>query len=96
MQEKECPICGDSYPADYFPGETGTCLFCLQKQRFSAFAESCGLSLYPDPSGERYVFRVDGQCEGKKSESIHLIDELWNALVRAKDGAAELLLPRRS
>ncbi len=61
------------------------CVWCSQKRKFSDFAESCGLKRYPDPTGERYVYNLDGSCDGKKGECTDLIDELWNALAASKD-----------
>ncbi len=60
--------------------------------RYAAFAKSCGLECFPDPTGERYICRTDGRIDGKKSECIDFMDELWNALVRAKGGGDDLLL----
>ena len=86
----KCSTCGDDYPEEYI--EDGVCRFCLGKKRFAAFAKECGLAVYPDPTGERYVYHLDGDCAGKKSECVHLIDDLWNALVRAKGESADLIL----
>ncbi len=91
--EKQCPSCGDSFPPEYFDGES--CRFCVKRKRFSDFARSCGLACYPDPDGERYVYHLDGDCAGKKSECIHLIDDLWNALVKAKGGPQTLMVDPR-
>ena len=61
-------------------------------QKFAAFAVEHGLERFPDPDGERYVYRTDLRCEGKKVECTDLIDELWNALVRSQ-GREELCVP---
>lgn len=85
---RKCPVCNGVYDDEDFT-EAGP---CDEKQRFGAFAISCGLTRYPDPSGERYVYKTDGTLAGKKIECIDLIDELWNALVKAKGGAPHLKL----
>jgi hypothetical protein len=87
-----CPLCREEY--DELP-QGGVCRWCEEKAAFSAFARSCGLTRFPDPSGERYVYDLNGRCEGKKGkkgENVRLIDELWNALVRAKGGGKDLLI----
>jgi hypothetical protein len=90
---KKCKTCGDRYEkADIAPD--GVCRFCAEKKAFAAFAGSCGLTRYPDPSGERYVYGLDGTCDGKKSECVAFMDELWNALVRARGGDEGLLLKK--
>lgn len=64
-----------------------------REELFAAFARDNGLSMYPDPTGERYLFPAEGAencC--KKNEHVELIDELWNALVKAKGGSEDLLL----
>jgi hypothetical protein len=71
---------------------SGSCWRCARAERFSAFAASCGLTRFPDPSGERYLYRLHGAIAGKKSEWVDFMDDLWNALVRAKGGADDLLL----
>lgn len=91
--EVECTQCEDTYPTAYMEGTV--CRFCKGKALFAEFAKSCGLELYPDPTGERYVYRLDGRCEGKKIECVELIDKLWNALVKAKGADANLLVPAR-
>ncbi len=68
----------------------GLCVSCVQKANFAAFAQACGLTCYPDPTGERYVYHLDGSCAGKKGECLHVINELWNALVAAKGAPAVL------
>ncbi len=91
MTMKKCRICHNEYDArDILPG--GLCIHCDRQRRFAAFARSCGLTRYPDPSGERYVYTVDGACAGKKSECIDFMDELWNALVEAKGKGGDLLI----
>lgn len=87
---KKCRVCKDEYESGAF--EKGVCVFCRKKKTFADFASDCGLTHHPDPSGERYVYRLDGACEGKKSECIGFMDELWNALVRARGGDESLLL----
>lgn len=62
-----------------------------QKQAFSAFAAEVGLTRFPDPRGERYVYNIDGRCAGKKVEETDLMDELWNALVLTK-GRRDLVI----
>jgi hypothetical protein len=82
----KCHICGDQYDqADITP--SGSCRWCARVERFSAFAASCGLTRFPDPSGERYLYRLNGDIAGKKSECLDFMDDLWNALVRAKGAA---------
>ena len=88
---KQCRVCGEEYDDAKIQAD-GACIFCAEREAFSAFAKSCGLEVYPDPTGERYVYRLDHVCDGKKSENNHLIDVFWNALVRAKGGADELLI----
>ncbi len=61
---------------------------------FRDFARSCGLTRFPEPDGERYVFTLAGDCAGKKSECLDFMDELWNALVRVRGGDESLLLDR--
>ena len=85
----KCSACGDEFEPDFVKG--GKCGFCRRREDFAAFARQCGLKRYPDPSGERYVYRLDGKCAGKKSENINFIDELWNALVRSNGGDDGLL-----
>ncbi len=65
-----------------------------ERQRFADFARSCGLTRFPRPDGERYVYYLGGDCAGKKSEQSDFMDELWDALVRAKGGDKSLLLGR--
>ena len=62
------------------------------QQKFADFAKECGLTEFPDPDGERYVYRTDLSLYGKKIECTELIDELWNALARAK-GRDDLCVP---
>lgn len=82
MSLQQCVKCGDKYSLDVM--KDSKCWHCRTEERFTAFARECGLECYPDPSGERYVYHLGGDCAGKKSECVHLIDDLWNALVRAK------------
>ena len=63
-----------------------------REQKFAAFAKECGLKHYPDPNGDRYLYRVDGEYGGKKSERLDFMDALWQALVKAKGGNDELLI----
>lgn len=64
--------------------ENGMCLGCRDLAKFAAFAAECGLTMFPTPDGERYLYDVDGECAGKKSEHSGYCDELWNALCRLK------------
>lgn len=90
----KCRICSDDYEApDIAPD--GSCRWCAEKDRYAAFARSCGLDTYPDPSGERYLYSVDGGGGGwKKSEDTDFMAELWNALVRARGGDEGLLIEK--
>lgn len=76
---KDCNVCGCECD------DNGECPVC-KKAEFAVFAKKMGLTRYPDPTGERYVYNLDGSCDGKKSECTDFIDELWNALARAKKG----------
>lgn len=87
----ECKTCFDEYEAGELV-ENGNCRRCDEKDQFSRFAAPVGLTRFPHPSGERYVYRVGGEFEGKKSECTDLIDELWNAIVRLGCGSPELLI----
>ena len=60
-------------------------------KQFALFAEENGLNKYPHPHGERYLFKTDGDCAGKKSENVEFIDDLWDALARAK-GRNDLII----
>jgi len=72
------------------------CKCCASKHKFAAFGESCGLTRFVDPDGERYVyFAADLTCAGKKVEVTDFMDELWNALATAK-GRSDLLVRRRT
>lgn len=84
-----CEKCGDQFESGQMCGSM--CRWCQENSRFAAFAASCGLTRYPDPSGERYVYRLDGSCDGKKGECTDFIDELWNALAEAKNETACLV-----
>ena len=88
---KACSVCHEQYE-DGQISDSGACYRCNELERFAAFAKRCGLARFPDPSGERYVYRLDGRIDGKKSEHVDLIDELWNALVRARGGDEDLLV----
>jgi hypothetical protein len=90
VKQKKCKVC--KYEYDREDVESGVCRGCAAKRRFGDFARSCGLARFPDPSGERYVYNADGSFAGKKGEETDLIDELWDALVRAKGGDPALLL----
>jgi hypothetical protein len=85
----QCSVCHEQ---EVEAGDKGICHWCAVKQQFAAFSKQCGLERYPDPTGERYIFRLDGRIDGKKSECIGFMDDLWNALVRAKGGDKGLLL----
>lgn len=55
-------------------------------ENYAKIAKSCGLTMYPDPGGERYVFFMDGKVAGKKSECCdEMIEELWNAVIRLRE-----------
>lgn len=92
MKPFVCKSCGDKYDAPQSPD--GVCERCRRKARFAAFAAACGLECYPDPAGERYLYDLDGGCAGKKGERVGFMDDLWDALVRAKGGDASLLIDR--
>ena len=87
----KCSACGGSFDKADFVID-GKCGFCRRQEAFAIFARQCGLRRYPDPTGERYVYRLDGRCVGKKSENVNFMDELWNALVRSGGGDDGLLL----
>ncbi len=79
----ECQECGDSIEKD--DGEL--CDRCHKDKKreegFKAFAIEEGLSHYPRPDGERYLYGVSGSmC--KKGEYTGFIDELWDVLVSAR------------
>lgn len=88
---KQCSICEEEWEDESIQKD-GVCIWCAEREAFAAFAKSCGLEFYPDPSGERYIYRLDHVCDGKKSENTACIDVLWNALVRAKGGGDELTI----
>lgn len=75
MRSEQCPKCDCDLV-------NGKCLDCERKQAFADFARKCGLDSYPDPTGERYMYDLDGRCCGKKIECVDSIDDLWNALAR--------------
>lgn len=81
MPEIICSTCKDLYPSEDIAD--GKCVFCRDKEKFAVFAKSCGLDAFPDPSGERYLYNLDGSVRCKKSEHSGFMDELWNALVHA-------------
>lgn len=83
----KCAKCEEEYKADQMVGDV--CCWCERQQVFAAFAKECGLDKYPDPTGERYVYDLDGSCAGKKVEVIEFMDELWNALA-AKCGRGDV------
>jgi hypothetical protein len=83
MAESVCVKCGESCDAENMAGPE-TCRFCHEKGQFAAFAKECGLAMHPDPSGERYVYWLDGRCAGKKVERAGFMDDLWDALARAR------------
>lgn len=91
MADRTCPKCKDIIDDGR---QDGDCVWCEQKERFSAFAAECGLKMYPDPTGERYLKPVGGGYGCKKSEDTGFMDELWNALVRAAGGGDDLLIPQ--
>ena len=78
----KCKVCRDGY--DDEDVKDGTCRWCEQKGRFASFAQKMGLKMFPDPTGERYVYNVDLSCAGKKSECDEMIDLLWNALAKSQ------------
>ena len=82
MSEIRCAACGDVYEVGLI--EDGVCCFCKEREEYAALARECGLTRYPDPSGERYVYYLDGKNAGKKSENTDFIDELWDALRRLR------------
>lgn len=78
-----CKTCGEDYEQNQIiVGEI--CIYCHRQKEFANFAKECELTRFVDPRGERYVYRVDGSCAGKKVEETDFMDELWNALVKAK------------
>lgn len=92
MADIVCKKCDDPYPPEYMT-ESGMCEGCVGKEKFAAFAKECGLESFPRPDGERYVYNTDGSLRGKKGECTDFIDELWNALARAK-GRDDLTIGR--
>ena len=90
----KCRVCRDEFDQLNGPTSSGACRSCARKKLFAAFAKACGLKRYPDPTGERYVYRTNGDLDGKKSECVDFMDELWNALVRAENANSDLLLNR--
>jgi hypothetical protein len=80
---KKCHVCCGLFDDEKVTPE-GACLRCDREMKFADFAESCGLYRYPHPGGERYVYQLNGDCDGKKGECVDFMDELWNALARIK------------
>ena len=58
-------------------------------EAYQEVAKSLGLTRYPSPDGERYVYNLAGECVGKKNENIDFIDELWQVLVGEGPDASE-------
>ena len=82
-----CKTCGED--SKQMSGEM--CSHCHRKKEFADFAEECELTRFVDPTGERYVYCVDGSLAGKKVEETDFMDELWNALAKAK-GRSDLVV----
>lgn len=76
----KCDNCHDVFDEGQMVGKV--CRWCERKLVFADFAKSMGLTRYVDPTGERYVYSLDGSCDGKKVECIDFMDELWNAMAR--------------
>lgn len=85
----KCIICREEYESEVMIGDK--CRWCKQKQDYGEFAASVGLTAFPDPTGERYVYGTDGTCRGKKSECPEMMSELWNALAMVK-GRPDLVI----
>lgn len=77
----KCVRCGEDAAGNI--GQ-GTCADCTRHAAFAELAKSVGLDAYPDPSGERYVYDLDGTCAGKKCECEDFVDRLWDALARSR------------
>ncbi len=77
----KCKTCRDDFEPSQMTGDV--CRWCADKKRFADFAKKCKLKRFPDPTGERYVYNVNGTLAGKKVEETDFIDELWNALARS-------------
>ncbi len=88
---KECRTCAEEYHTNHL-SISGQCPWCVEKEMFAEFARNAGLLWYPDPSGERYLYSLDGKRCCKKNERVEFIDELWDALVRAKGGDKALMI----
>ena len=91
--EEKCKVCRENVCDVGVLSATGVCWLCEKEAAFAAFAQSCGLTRFPEARGERYVRFLDLKSAGKKAENTDFIDELWNALVRTNHGADSLLLP---
>lgn len=82
----DCVFCEERYPAKDLNGD-GACSHCAKvvtrQKQFAELATAAGLSMYPDPTGERYLYKIDGRCAGKKGENTEFMDDLWDALARA-------------
>lgn len=75
-----CRECGKD-----IKGDACEYLYCKRVKEFRVFAKSEGLLFFPQPGGERYLEPVSDDHYGmKKSERVKTIDELWDALVKAK------------
>jgi len=79
----ECKTCSEEICEDEMATEKD-CRWCVRKKAFASFASECGLERYPCPTGERYVYRLDGSCDGKKGECVDFMDDLWDALAKSK------------
>ena len=89
----ECQNCSQGFDDDYRSERSLCCIWCARKKAFADFAQNAGLEVYPDPTGERYLYSVDGKDTYKKSERAgRTINELWNALVRATGSDPSLIL----
>ncbi len=83
---RHCVRCEEEFADLNADGACPDCAASVTRTRlFQEFARSFGLTLYPDPDGDRYVYHTDGKCAGKKGENVEFMDELWNALVRVAE-----------
>lgn len=94
MSDKYCVRCeGEFEPSEL--NANGACAECAaivaRNAKFAEFAACHGLTRFPDPDGERYVYELDGTCAGKKGEEIDFMDEIWNALARSQ-GRQDLVI----